>query len=65
MDISKRILTGFIDFRESESSDNLDKIAALLMLELDKEKEYDGIHLTTLYQNEPIDEISIDCKQMH
>jgi hypothetical protein len=65
VDISKRILTGFIDFRESESSDNLDKIAALLMLELDKEKEYDGIHLTTLYQNEPIDEISIDCKQMH
>jgi hypothetical protein len=65
VDISKRILTGFIDFREFESSDNLDKIAALLMLELDKEKEYDGIHLTTLYQNEPIDEISIDCKQMH
>jgi hypothetical protein len=65
VDIGQRILTGFIDFRKFESSDDLDKIAALLMLELDKEREYVRIHLTSLYQNEPIDEISIDCQQMH
>jgi hypothetical protein len=65
IDIGQRVLTGFIDFRKLESTEDLDTIAALLMLELDKEREYVRIHLTSLYQNEPIDEISIDCEQMH
>jgi hypothetical protein len=65
IDISHRVLTGFIDFRDPASNDDLDTIAALLMQELDKEKEYDGINLTMLYQNEPIDEMIIECDQVH
>jgi hypothetical protein len=65
VDISRRVLTGFIDFRDPASNDDLDTIAALLMQELDKEKEYDGINLTMLYQNEPIDEMIIECDQVH
>jgi hypothetical protein len=65
VDISQRLLTGFIDFRDPANSNDLDKIAALLMRELDKEKEYTGINLTMLYQNEPIDEMTIECEQVH
>ncbi|MDB5054904.1 MAG: hypothetical protein JWM44_2954 [Bacilli bacterium] len=65
IDISKRQLTGFIDFRDPASTEDLDVIVALLLQELDKEKEYAGINLTMLYQNKPIDELSIECEQIH
>jgi hypothetical protein len=65
IDITHRVLTGFIDFRDPASNEDLDTIVALLMQELDKEKEYDGINLTMLYQNEPIDELIIECDQVH
>jgi hypothetical protein len=65
IDISRRVLTGFIDFRDPATNDDLDTIAALLLQELDKEKEYDGINLTMLYQNEPIDEMIIENDQLH
>jgi hypothetical protein len=65
VDISQRLLTGFIDFRDRANTNDLDKIAALLMRELDKEKEYTGINLTMLYENEPVDEMVIECEQVH
>jgi hypothetical protein len=65
VDISQRLLTGFIDFRDPANPEDLDKIAALLMRELDKEKEYTGINLTMLYQNEPVDEMIIECEKVH
>jgi hypothetical protein len=65
VDISQRLLTGFIEFHDPANSNDLDKIAALLMRELDKEKEYTGINLTMLYQNEPVDEMIIECEQVH
>jgi hypothetical protein len=65
IDISKRQLTGFIDFRDPASTEDLDIIVALLLQELDKEKDYAGINLTMLYQNKAIDELSIECEQVH
>jgi hypothetical protein len=65
IDITHRVLTGFIDFRDPYSTDYLDTIATLLMRELDKEKEYKGINLTVLYHNKPIDEMIIECEPLH
>ncbi len=65
IDISRRQLTGFIDFREPGASDDREQIAALLLRELEKEKDYDTFSLTMLYQNEPIDEIVFESEPVH
>jgi len=57
VDISQRSLTGFMDFREMSSEEDHEQIAALLMRELDKEKDYDSFNVTVLYRNRPIDEL--------
>jgi hypothetical protein len=65
IDISQKQLTGFIDFRDPGSTDDREEIAALLMEELDKEKDYDSFNVTMMYQNEPIDEIFFESEQVH
>lgn len=65
VDISQRGLTGYIEFRNSNSSEDREQIGALLMQELDKEKDYDSVHLTMLLNNRPIDEILYETEQLH
>lgn len=57
VDISRRDLSGYIDIRERGGEEEHEKIAAQLMRELDKEKEFESFNVTVLYRNRPIDEI--------
>jgi hypothetical protein len=65
VDISRRQLTGFIDFRELDVQEDHEYISMLLMQELDKEKEYETLNLTLLHQNRPITEILFENEQVH
>lgn len=65
VDISKRGVTGYIEFHDSEFSEDREQIGALLMQELDKEKDYDSVHFTMLLNNRPIDEILYETEQLH
>ncbi|NOV00752.1 hypothetical protein GC097_12075 [Paenibacillus sp. LMG 31457] len=65
VDISSRQLTGFIDFREPGDSDDRELIAALLLEELDKEKDYETFNVSMLYRNKLIDEIWFETDQIH
>lgn len=65
VDISRRELTGFIDFRDPESSADREFIGTLLMRELDKEKDYDSLNLTMLVNNELIDDIWYETEMFH
>lgn len=51
------MVTGYMDFREMNSEEDREKIAALIMRELDKERDYDSFSLSVLYRNRLIDEL--------
>lgn len=57
IDISEPMVTGYMDFREMNSEEDREKIAALIMRELDKERDYDSFSLSVLYRNRLIDEL--------
>lgn len=66
VDISQRQLSGFIDFRSQiEQPGTREKIASLIMQELDKEKDYSMISFTMLCNNKPIDEIVFENEPVH
>ncbi|MEB3100210.1 hypothetical protein [Ferviditalea candida] len=65
VDISSRKVTGFIDFHEPGSGDDREAIAALVLREVDKERDCDSMNLTMLYNNEPIDEIFFESEHLH
>lgn len=66
VDISRKQLSGFIDFRSKISQPGeREKIATLVMQELDKEKDYDTISFTMLQHNKPIDEIVFENETVH
>ncbi|MEV2406384.1 hypothetical protein ABNC33_11430 [Paenibacillus larvae] len=65
VDINERQLTGFIDFRAPEDTNDRDVIAALLMEELDKEAEYDTFNVSMLCNNRVIDEIYFENETVH
>lgn len=66
VDISRKQLSGFIDFRDSPvQSGERERIAALIMQELDKEKNYDRISFTMLARNKPIDEVIFENEPFH
>ena len=65
VDIRDRRLTGFIDFRERRHAEDAGAIAAVLMRELDKEKEYDGLNLSLMYRNKLIDEFVVENETVH
>jgi hypothetical protein len=65
VDISLSKLTGFIEFRDFASSTDREQIGALLLHELDKERDYESVHFTMLLNNRPIDEITYETDQLH
>lgn len=65
IDISSRELTGFIDFGDLESSVDREAVGALLMRELEKERDYSSLNLTMLVDNELIDEIWYETELFH
>lgn len=66
VDISHKQLSGFIDFRSKVSmAGEREKIATMVMQELDKEKDYDTISFTMLQHNKPIDEIVFENETVH
>jgi hypothetical protein len=66
VDISRRQLTGFIDFRTNVSQSGVrEKVASLVMQELDKEKDYRTISFTMLQQNKPIEEVVFQNEPVH
>ncbi|MEF3302595.1 hypothetical protein [Paenibacillus sp. GYB003] len=65
VDVSRRELSGFIDFRDPESSEDREYIGALLMQELDKEKDYDSLNLSMLVNNRLIDDIVYETEIVH
>jgi len=65
VDIREKRLTGFIDFRERRHADDAGAIAAVLMRELDKEKDYDGLNLSLIYRNKLIDEFVVENETVH
>ncbi|TYP79493.1 hypothetical protein [Paenibacillus methanolicus] len=60
VDIHQRRLSGYIDFRDLIQVENAAEIAAILMRELDKERDYDGLNLSLMHRNEHLDDIVID-----
>lgn len=66
VDISRKQLSGFIDFRKAVTRPGTrEKIASLVMQELDKEKDYSTISFTMLQMNKPIDEIIFENEPVH
>ncbi|WP_313997382.1 hypothetical protein [uncultured Paenibacillus sp.] len=65
VDIESPRLTGFIEFSDRRSIEDAEAITSLLLRELDKEKDYDGLHLSLMYKNERVDEIVVDYEQVH
>jgi hypothetical protein len=65
VDISRRQLTGFIDFRDPAGAGDRELIAMLLMEELDKEKDYDSFNVAMKVKNRVIDEILFENEPVH
>lgn len=60
IDTSHSDLTGYIDYEVPGTSVQRKSLVEVLMQELDKEMEFDTLHLTMLYRNQIIDEARID-----
>ncbi|WP_433752572.1 hypothetical protein [Paenibacillus amylolyticus] len=60
IDTSQSDLTGYIDYEVPGTSVQRKSLVEVLMQELDKEMEFDTLHLTMLYRNQIIDEARID-----
>lgn len=65
VDISRKEISGFIDFHDETDEEEREEIAIRLMKELDKEKSYDTFDLTMLENNEWIDEILFENDTIH
>jgi hypothetical protein len=65
VDIQRRRLTGFIDFRDRSFVDDAGVISSLLMRELDKEKDYNGLNLSLMHRNELVDELVFENEPVH
>ncbi|OME99755.1 hypothetical protein BK124_09320 [Paenibacillus amylolyticus] len=60
IDTSHSDLTGYIEYEVPGTSIQRKSLVEVLMQELDKELEFDTLHLTMLYRNQIIDEARID-----
>ena len=65
IDLASREVTGFIDFRNVLSEAIRENIAAAVLTELEKERDYDSVSLSMLHHNELIDEIWFEMDQIH
>ncbi|MFS0869897.1 hypothetical protein [Paenibacillus xylanilyticus] len=60
IDTSHADLTGYMDYQVPGTSEQRRNLVDVLLQELDKELEFDTLHLTMLYRNQIIDEAKID-----
>ncbi|MFX3647410.1 MAG: hypothetical protein ACE3K2_26360 [Paenibacillus sp.] len=60
IDTSQSDLTGYIDYEVPGTSVQRKSLVEVLIQELDREMEFDTLHLTMLYRNQIIDEARID-----
>ncbi|WP_145046072.1 hypothetical protein [Paenibacillus xylanexedens] len=60
IDASHPDLTGYIDYQIPGTNMQRQSLVEVLLKELDKELEFDTLHLTMLYRNQIIDEARID-----
>ncbi|MEK4052480.1 hypothetical protein MHB84_02400 [Paenibacillus sp. FSL F4-0087] len=60
IDTSQADLSGYIDYQVPGTSVQRKSLVEVLMRELDKELEFDTLHLTMLYRNQIIDEAKIE-----
>ncbi|OPG98248.1 hypothetical protein B2I21_13065 [Chryseobacterium mucoviscidosis] len=60
IDTSYADLSGYMDYEVPGTSAQRKSLVEVLMRELDKELEFDTLHLTMLYRNQIIDEAKID-----
>jgi hypothetical protein len=60
IDTSLADLSGYIDYQVPGTSVQRKSLVEVLMRELDKELEFDTLHLTMLYRNQIIDEAKIE-----
>lgn len=65
IDISQKQLTGFVDFRDPGTEEGREQIAALLMQELDKEKDYETFNVSMMHNNRLIEELLFETEQVH
>lgn len=65
VDISGKQVSGYVDFIHPGSREDREVIASMLMREVDKEREYDTFNVAMLYQDELIDEIAFDQREVH
>jgi hypothetical protein len=65
IDISQRQLAGLIDFRQPTASVDRELMAAALLRELDKEKDYDSVNITMMHQNSRIEDIYFESEHVH
>jgi hypothetical protein len=65
VNIQHRRLTGFLDFRDRSNVNDAGAITSLLMQELDKEKDYSGLNLSLMFNNELVDELIFDNDPVH
>lgn len=64
VDISRRELSGMIDFREPGTEEDRETIATMLMRELDKEKDYENFYLTMVHRNQTIEELQFESQTL-
>lgn len=60
IDTSEADLSGYIDYQVPGTSVQRKSLVEVLMRDLDKELEFDTLHLTMLYRNQIIDEAKIE-----
>ncbi|QLG41563.1 MULTISPECIES: hypothetical protein [unclassified Paenibacillus] len=60
IDTSQADLSGYMDYQVPGTSAQRKSLVEVLMRELDKELEFDTLHLTMLYRNQMIDEAKIE-----
>lgn len=65
IDVESRRLTGFVDFRDEYVGEETEIIAALLMQELDNEKDYESLNLTVLHGDQIVEEIMMETETLH
>jgi hypothetical protein len=63
--IRERKISGFIYCRYRVDSDDREYIATLLMQEIDKEKEFESLNITMLFQNQPFEELMFESDTVH
>ncbi len=65
IDIRFRDVTGYIDYQQPTDEEERSVISAILMKELDKERDFNSLNLTMIYQNQPFEELHFEAENVH